>query len=83
MDDTWEDMYEERNVDFARKWRVRYHRLFHQGFKDGIDGGMQEQVQDGFNEVYQAGITVGKRFGFVEGALRVAAAYAPGDAAQV
>lgn len=84
MDELWEDEQACPTVsDYNREWKVRYTRLYQQGFRDGLDQGTQLQLQDGFDEGFQVGTSVGKRYGFVEGALQVSAAVSPEEAVQV
>lgn len=84
MDDAWNDEHElSSSSEISREWRIRYERLFQQGFRDGVDRGMHEKMQEVFNHGFHDGILAGKRLGYVEGALKVTAVVSPEDAKAV
>jgi hypothetical protein len=65
-DNVWNDALDD---GLEREGKARETKFFNSGFREGVNEGRTQQVQDGFNAGFAAGCPQGERLGRLQGTL--------------
>ncbi|DBA80550.1 hypothetical protein WJX77_009478 [Trebouxia sp. C0004] len=69
MSDDWDDVGSpSQQGELAREWAVRREQHYNSGYREGLDAGKEQTIQQGFDSGFVQGCTAGHEWGILQGA---------------
>ncbi|KAL0024404.1 hypothetical protein WJX79_010910 [Trebouxia sp. C0005] len=77
MSDDWDDLGSpSQQGELAREWNVRREQHYNSGYREGLDAGKEQTLQQGFDTGFLQGCTAGHEWGMLQGATRTLQVFA-------